>query len=519
MPKCHPAKSLRAWRGLSVVLVATATTSAALVGLTLKPEVGQALVSPGELSFQHSTYKSQCSDCHANAQPKALPVSWLRSPESSDSRLANSRACLKCHNLGPQSFATHALPAERLADITRRAVQQKVSSDRPWPLQISAIMTGNPKNRETAWACATCHVEHKGKKSDLIRLTDLQCQNCHALQFASFSNGHPPFAGYPFRRRTRINFDHRSHIEIHFKEERFTHLAPASCSACHTPDEKGSAMLVKSFDQTCAACHLEQIKGKGQATGPGIAVLRLPGLDVQTLTNHGIVIGDWPDGADGHVTPIMELLLPSNLAEGDFLDLSKAGEASLIQAAELAWSIKELIYDLSAKGQPELEQRLHQSLHGELSARQSEALAGLLSPDVMQALRSKWFPNLAAEIASHRAGKKLPLPSVTNAGPAAAPASLTDVKPEDWVARGGWYRSDLDYSLSYRPAGHADPFLQSWLDLTAAAPAARKLFEAWSDAKAPGLCAKCHSVDSQPQSLINWRSFQPDPFAHQFTRF
>jgi len=101
-------------------------------------------------------------DCHANAQPKALPLSWLRSPESSDSRLANSRACLKCHNLGAQSFATHALPPERLADITRRALQQKVSGDRPLPLQISAVITGNPKDREIAWACATCHVEHKG---------------------------------------------------------------------------------------------------------------------------------------------------------------------------------------------------------------------------------------------------------------------------------------------------------------------------------------------------------------------
>ena len=520
VPKCHPVKSLRAWRGRSVILVAAATTSAVLVGLTLKPEVGQTLVSPGELSFQHSTYKSQCSDCHANAQPKTLAINWLRSPGSSDSRLANSLACLKCHNLGSQSFAIHALPPERLAGITRRALQEKSASERPLPLEISALMDGHPKNRQAAQVCATCHVEHRGKKNDLIRLTDLQCQSCHALQFASFSNGHPPFAEYPFRRRTRINFDHRSHIEVHFKEERFTHVAPASCSACHAPDQEGGVMLVKSFDETCAACHLEQIKGKGQAAGPGIAVLRLPGMDVQSLTNHGIVVGDWPEGADGDMTPIMQLLLASNnFAEGDFLDLSKAGENKLNQAADLAWSIKELIYDVSAKGQPELEQRLHKSLQGELSSRQSDTVAGLLSPDVMQALQAKWFPNLAAEIASHRAGNKLPLPSVTEAGTRAAPPSQADVKPEDWVVRGGWYRSDLDYSLSYRPAGHADSFLQSWLDLTVAAPAARKLFDALSDPKAPGLCVKCHSVDSQPRSLINWRSFQPDPFEHQFTRF
>ena len=74
-------------------------------------------------------------------------------------------------------------------------------------------------------------------------------------------------------------------------------------------------MLVKSFDETCAACHLEQIKGKGQAAGhSGIAVLRLPGMDVQSLTNHGIVVGDWPEGADGDMTPIMQLLLASMIS-------------------------------------------------------------------------------------------------------------------------------------------------------------------------------------------------------------
>jgi hypothetical protein len=394
------------------------------------------------------------------------------------------------------------------------------SRGRPLPLRVSALIGGNPKNREAAWACTTCHVEHLGKKNGLIRLTDLQCQSCHAVQFASFSTGHPPFAGYPFRRRTRIVFDHRSHIQVHFKEDRFSNLAPASCSGCHTPDQKGSAMLVRSFEETCAACHADQIKGKGQAAGAGIAVIRLPGLDVQTLTNHGIIIGDWPEGADGNITPFMELLLASNgLAQGDWLDLSKAGDTKLDQAANLAWSIKELIYDLSAKGHHELEQRVQKSLPGELSSRQTDTVAGLLSPDVIQALQTKWFPNLTAEIAWHRAAKKLPLPSITPAGPSATPLGQTDVKPEDWVARGGWYRSDLDYSLSYRPTGHADPFLQSWLDLTVAAPAARKLFDSLSDPKSPGLCVKCHSVDSQPQWRINWSSFRPDPFEHQFTRF
>jgi hypothetical protein len=520
VPKCQPVRNLRTWRGLIVLMVVATTTSALLLALTLDPEAGQALVSPGALSFQHSTYKSECSDCHVNAQSKTVPINWLRSPVTAESRLADSQACLKCHNLGAQSFAIHALPPALLDEATRRALQRKVSPDRPLPLLAGAMLGGNPKYHESAWACDTCHTEHLGKKNDLIRLTDLQCQSCHAVQFASFSRGHPPFAGYPFRRRTRIEFDHRAHVQIHFKEEQFARLAPATCSGCHAPDPKGSAMLVKSFDETCAACHADQIKGKGRAAGPGIAVIRLPGLDVQTLTNHGIMIGDWPEGADGNITPFMQSLLASNVVpEGDLLDMSKASDATLNHAADLAWSIKELIYDLSAKGHTEIEGRLREALHGELSSRQSAAVAGLLSADVIQALRNKWFPNLDVEIARHRAGGKLPPPSTNNAAPAAALPGRETVKPEEWVARGGWYRSDLDYSLSYRPTGHADSFLQNWLDLTVAPPEARKLFDSLSSAGTPGLCAKCHSVDREPQWQVNWRGFQPDPYEHRFTHF
>jgi hypothetical protein len=276
-------------------------------------------------------------------------------------------------------------------------------------------------------------------------------------------------------------------------------------------------MLVKSFEQTCAACHLDQIKGKGQVGAPGITVIRLPGLDVQTLRSRGIVIGDWPEDADGKITPFMQLLLGSNaVADADFLDLSKAGAAQLQQAADVAWAIKGLIYDLSEKGQGELERRLAQSLPGDLSPGQFGAVGGLLSADVVQALRAKWFPNLATEIAEHRIGKQLSAAGSTNSPSAVRPATAGELKPEDWVLRGGWYRSDLDFSLSYRPTGHSDPFLRSWLELAVGAPQARTLFDSLSASNSVGLCIKCHSVD---ESRINWRGFQPDAFDHPFTRF
>ena len=40
----------------------------------------------------------------------------------------------------------------------------------------------------------------------------------------------------------------------------------------------------------------------------------------------------------------------------------------------------------------------------------------------------------------------------------------SDVDPESWAEYGGWYRQD--YAIFYRPTGHKDKFIYSWLSLT-----------------------------------------------------
>ena len=45
----------------------------------------------------------------------------------------------------------------------------------------------------------------------------------------------------------------------------------------------------------------------------------------------------------------------------------------------------------------------------------------------------------------------------------------SDVDPETWAEYGGWYRQD--YTIYYRPTGHKDKFIQSWL---AARPARKR---------------------------------------------
>ena len=83
-----------------------------------------------------------------------------------------------------------------------------------------------------------------------------------------------------------------------------------------------------------------------------------------------------------------------------------------------------------------------------------------------------------------------------------APAVISiasDVDPESWAEYGGWYQQD--YAIFYRPTGHKDKFVYSWLFLTgprapqgAKSPAAA-VFDYLTSKDAQGSCTKCHSVD------------------------
>jgi hypothetical protein len=78
----------------------------------------------------------------------------------------------------------------------------------------------------------------------------------------------------------------------------------------------------------------------------------------------------------------------------------------------------------------------------------------------------------------------------------------SDIDPESWAEYGGWYRQD--HAIYYRPAGHKDKFIFSWLVLTgplapkgARSPAAA-VFDGLTSKDAQGSCTKCHSVDDIP---------------------
>ncbi|HVT72471.1 MAG TPA: cytochrome c3 family protein, partial [Lacunisphaera sp.] len=508
-----------------------------------------AWADPGRVTHQHAISAHQCSDCHTGTVQLSAAGRAARTA-------AHDALCLRCHDLGPSADSPHGVAAPALARLT--ATRQPARGGPPLALALGAAL-----GRPAALPCASCHREHQGADFDLTRLADDSCQLCHQARFKGFADGHPEFAGYPYTRRTRLQFDHVKHLQEHFTDGRFAAAAPRSCAQCHEPAANGEKMLVRGFEQACARCHEAQIAGQGRAGDPGIIFFRLPGIDVASLAAAGFAIGEWPGLCEGELTPFMRWLLESDeatraalatLAGTPLADLSHATPAQKAAAARVLWAVKGLLADLVTQGQQVLVRRLGDSAAGATAA----VRAGQFSPDVALAAQRAWLPDLLSEVAAWRRGEKI----ARRAGPAAAgpageakpaadaadpddllvelpsdPKVISGAPPvpetppapalaldeaEARVVAGGWYRQDDTHALYYRPGGHEDPFLAAWLEGTAGrdAPAARRIFTQLSADGAPGLCLKCHSIDDTPAgAVVNWRGAREQPEIHPFTRF
>ncbi len=406
VPRCRPVISWRARPGAVARRVAALTFGLLLI---LMAGGGPAFIDPGPLTFQHGKIQN-CAGCHS-AFDKG-PTSWVHAAFADEAIVADSKRCLACHDLGSDSLRPHALSPARI-EALRRTVN--LPSFGSWAMLASSasLALGRPHEDGSALGCMTCHQEHQGHAADLSAMSGAQCQVCHSFQFSSLSDGHPEFTGYPFKRRTRIRFDHASHIGKHFRDKAVQAAAPKECKTCHTPAAGGRLMLVNGFEDSCAACHGGQVRGVGRATAKGLGVFNVPGLDVITLEERGADIGGWPEDADEELTPFMDFLLAGDdrypairktLAGLDLLDLADASDAQVAAAGDLAWRVKELLSDVATDGGPALKARLEKALGRRLSSPDMAGLAGLLPVDAVRAAQAYWFPDLYRDVAQHRAG-------------------------------------------------------------------------------------------------------------------
>jgi hypothetical protein len=339
----------------------------------------------------------------------------------------DSALCLKCHQLGDQPLRPHGLAAAKLTQLRSSLPPPNKSGRTPVLLRLTHPLTNKKSVHDIA--CGTCHQEHHGANFDLTRLADAQCQSCHSVQFDSFEKGHPEFSGYPSQRRTRIFFDHDSHLGPGKHFEAMKDKAPSGCQSCHMPGAAGRFMQVKTFNNTCAACHSAQIKGEGM-TVKGAAFFTVPGIDAETLAANGISIGQWPKFADGKITPFMQMFLNrqppvraalEQLRGVDLLDLTKATPAQLAAAEQFAWGVKKLLFHLVIEGQSYLLRETKGAIPS----------VGLEVPRAaLIAAQEEWMPKVLGEVADYEKGIKPPLLQKPPPAPTASP-SPSSTAPSD----------------------------------------------------------------------------------------
>lgn len=369
---------------------------------------------PGPMTAAHSL-QTNCRSCHANVPDGQF--GWLRAFLASAEPKKETAACLTCHMVGGREQSPHDLALQELEKRTKR-LQSKVAASSP---SITARF-GNAllpvKNHvDKGIFCATCHREHRGKDFDLNRVSDARCQSCHAVQFKSFAKGHPEFDSYPYKRRTRIIYDHATHFGKHFPEElkknASSQAVPKVCADCHSTSEDKRLMTVKAFKAVCSSCHLNQIVGTERASGPkGIAFITLPGLDLESLKEKGASIGEWPQDSEAELTPYMELLIRLDdrrrqilhtVAKLDLLDLSTASAAEISAVEAFVWELKALLHELSTSKASEIAKRLSQATGAQVDPDLAAKLVATIPRDVIMSAQREWLPNLRKEIATRPA--------------------------------------------------------------------------------------------------------------------
>ncbi len=641
-----PATAASSAMGLNLLSYAAAAITACFLVWVFYAGPGTRFLTPGPLSASHAAIE-ECSACHTAVGKDKL--SWIHGIFV-DSASDDNKACLSCHVMDGNAGNPHGVAGAVLERSTERLREVAASTPAPQFARIrnflfpaDGMMGGNA-------TCASCHQEHEGGGiGSLALVSNEQCQACHSVQFDSFDGNHPEFDNYPFKRRTRIAYDHFSHFGKHFPEmlskNDATKRVPTTCSNCHSTRDDRNHMSVASFDQTCASCHLDQITGKERAIGPkGVAFLTLPGIDVETLKASNIDIGEWPEFSEAELTPFMKMLLARTprgqamidaVSSLDLLDLTQANDAQLKAVEELVWDIKGLFYELVISRASDVMASFADVAGPQLGAGALSNLSANLPRDVVMSAQQNWLPNLGADMANRgpappndtgewtssttetKLAGSVPPGEIDAGGPRLAPAATerpagetgprlaqaansrgwridafgrlvkdgesppadtppgadpagaddaavapepefateeapadsaadpaageaeadatpdapviaaplaieSDVDAESWADHGGWYRQD--FAILYRPVGHKDRFLKSWIDLSswsaanAGSQASAQLFTALTAKDAQGQCSKCHSIDNTPRGgrAVNW---SPAKIANKKARF
>ena len=518
LPPCSPKPSIRRQRGML-----TRYAIAAVVGLLMVLGggiAGEAVFSPGPLSASHSEIGG-CASCHSVAGEGL--VGWAHAVFDSGTEESDMKNCVSCHE--NRGGLAHNLSVGALVEATERAESLGARTDGPIVTRVAETVGLGVRHADNGEvACRSCHQEHRGHKADITELSNTECQACHTDEFDGSVARHQEFGAYPYERRTRIQFNHQSHIAKYFTDAQNKDKAPRSCRSCHEPDDRGRLMVFTGFDQSCAACHAEFI-----ATKPVVA-LNLPGLDVDSLIDLEADTGEWPLDAEGEeINAISDILMshdPAYVEARDYIeenldlfDLEDVDDEELAYVETYLWAYKELLYDILTEGTAAVSERLNASAETQIPDEQVRALMANLNVDALLVAQTKWFPNLFEEVEAHRDGDEIPMPEDE---PEILELSEDAMDGASWAETGGWYTED--FTLNYRLTGHGDMFMRDWLNLSVSMAdnetMTGRLMSELAGARSPGGCVECHSIDKvEGGGVVNWKTRRPDPHTVEFTDF
>jgi hypothetical protein len=505
---CQPRMSLLKRRRVAGAVCAAISLACCLIAFSESSP--QTSLSPGAVASAHAGLETDCAACHVAGE---AGNNMLSTAVGSHHSLADSEKCLKCHqDIGVAPLSPHSLDRDVLAGLT--AAAHETGNSQRGSAKLAALFGSVSSSEELS--CSTCHQEHHGRSTDLAVLSDQQCQTCHISQFDDFAHGHPQFEHFPHETRPNIYFDHARHLNAYFQTndptaQLFNEESLTSCSTCHQHDATGDMMLTADFEQTCASCHEAQIV---DLPFPGIPFFGLPQVAQQKEgeSKADLDHGNWPvtESSLRAMPPLMSLL---------FAD-TDSGTGSGGVSSAMIWQCKQLLLQVHREGESVLAERLPMQY-----LRLADSLGGM-TPVLVAASRS-WFPQLGEELAAHRSNQSLP--EIL----AVAPPENQAMPPVR-----GWYISDEDRTIRYRPVSHADPVLRQLLDDLvllvedkSAPHELRELFTALANPSgsgeisrsgplATGRCLSCHTVSKGSDGIlqVNWDTKKPSDHV-LFTKF
>ena len=486
-----------------------------LIFLLLSGDAGREFISPGPLTVHHGTVGRRCENCHTVFQGGL--TKWVRADMTSGPARDDSGLCLGCHTLGDQALRPHTSSPEKLARITSKIRKRPPPAGGSPALFLASLLDLRGGQAGGAkLACAVCHKEHRGRKFDLTAMDNRRCQACHVHPYGDFGTSHPEFTRFPYGRRTRLIFDHVSHPKHFSKKGLLKKGDPLPCGRCHDRSPAAGEMLMKGFGESCAFCHEADIRAEG------IPIFTLPALDLDTLRDADVDVGEWPEDAqEEEITAFMRLLLASDpgFAKVEAALDDDDDEKQVIAAGRLARLVKALLFDLSIKGQQGFRDRMVKALGRSLSEGETLGLIMQMPVQVVRKAQRSWLPKLEPEMARWKAAEKKKSDGGEEGKKDRQVKASSD---EGSSAADAWRRED--FSLIYRPTGHADRFVRAWLDLSVKGRKGSvldKVFTALTEkTEFPNLCGKCHSVDEvEGVRRVNWEEKRPRRDGKGFNRF